>query len=625
MRHLLLLLLWSMAVALHGQDRMAQLEALLSNATVEHPGLESTVEMSVSGTGIKEFVRALGITHKLNLTVDPAVKGEVYNHFSDARVSDVLLYLCKRYDLDLELMGSIITLKPWTAPVTTTATTTPREPHIRYSADSAVLDLDLRRDTLGHVARLLSQRTGANLVLAPGLEDRAVSIFLRAAPLVTALEQLAFANGLQMEPARDGAYLLRPLATDGRTDTKGAAKGSTASTQNMTLTVLESGRLSVDAQGVPLTAVLEKASQALTRNYFLYDSQDRNVTLRLNDVSYEELLGHLLKGTDLTHQISEGVHLIGKRDLEGLRSTELVRLHHRPVKDVLPAIPAGIRGNVSISEFLELNGLVLSGDPHRINEIKTFLRSVDQVVPVVMIEVMIVDVNRTRTVTTGLKAGLGGGPTQSGGTVLSGVDYNMNSATLNELINSFNGFGVFNLGNVASGFYVSIQALETDGVLRLRSTPQLSTLNGHEATLSIGQTEYYLEVRNDLIGTQNPTVTTSQIYKPIKADLSLRILPIVSSEDMVTLEIEVNQSNFTTRIAQTAPPGSVERKFSSIVRASNRDMIILGGLEEKETSRNGSGVPLLSRIPVLKWLFSSRTTKNRKSKLTIFIRPTIIY
>jgi type IV pilus assembly protein PilQ len=263
---------------------------------------------------------------------------------------------------------------------------------------------------------------------------------------------------------------------------------------------------------------------------------------------------------------------------------------------------------------VELNGFVISGDDQRITEIKDFLRSIDQTVPVVMIEVMIVDVNRSRTLTTGLKAGLGNGPTESGGTISPGINYSLNSNSINSLLNSFNGAGVFNLGNVAPGFYVSIQALETDGVLKLRSTPQLSTLNGHEATLSIGETEYYLEVRNDLIGTQNPTVTTSQTYKPVNADLSLKILPIVSSEDMVTLDIEVSQSTFTDRISETAPPGSV-----------HREMIVLGGLEEKETSKSGSGLPFLSRIPVLKWFFGSRTSKNSQSKLTIFIRPTIIY
>lgn len=220
--------------------------------------------------------------------------------------------------------------------------------------------------------------------------------------------------------------------------------------------------------------------------------------------------------------------------------------------------------------------------------------------------------------------GVGDPPEQSGGTILPGIDYTLNAGTINDLIQSFNGFGLFNLGNVTPSFYVGIRALEADGVLRMRSTPQLSTLNGHEATLSIGETEFYLEVRNDLIGTQNPTVSTSQIYKPINADLSLRILPMVSSDDLVTLEIEVNQSNFTQRIAATAPPGSVERKFSSIVRVRDRDMIVLGGLEEKENSRSGNGLPLLSRIPVLKWIFGNRTSKRGRSKLTIFIRPTII-
>ena len=161
--------------------------------------------------------------------------------------------------------------------------------------------------------------------------------------------------------------------------------------------------------------------------------------------------------------------------------------------------------------------------------------------------------------------------------------------------------------------------------MKLRSTPQLSTLNGHEATLSIGQSEYYLEIRNDLIGTQNPTVSTSQIYKPITADLAVKIMPIVSSDDMVTLEIEVSQSDFTERISNTAPPGSVERKFKSIVRVKNREMIVLGGLEEKETNRSGRGLPLIARIPVLKWIFGNRTSSNAKSKLTIFIRPTVLY
>ncbi|MBL7955931.1 MAG: hypothetical protein JNJ91_12900 [Flavobacteriales bacterium] len=623
---LLLLLCCLLVVTATAQDRFAQLAQQLEAAVVDHPGLDGAVELSVSGTPVTEFVRGLGVTHQLNLTIDPAVKGEVINNFSNARVVDVLLFLCKRYDLDIEFIGSIIALKPYVPDrPPPEAPKAPREPIVRYQADSALVDLDLRNDTLEAVARAISRSSGVNVVLAPTIGTRTVSVFLQSTPLPNALEKLAFANGLIAERTKDGGYQLRAIETEG-TGKSGekTARPATAG-GDLTIVVRDDGTLEVDARNAPMERIVQEASAALGIDYYLYDALTTTATLHRTGVNYTELMVHLLKGTEYTHQVSEGVHLIGKRDLEGLRRTELVRLHHRPVKDVLAAVPEGIKKNVTLAEFVELNGIVLSGDALRMEEIKAFLRSVDQVVPVVMIEVMIVDVNRSRTLNTGLKAGLGGGPANSGGTILPGVEYNMNSTTLNDLINSFNGFGVFNLGNVAPGFYLSLQALETDGTLRLRSTPQLSTLNGHEATLSIGQTEYYLEIRNDLIGTQNPTVTSSQIYKPIKADLSLKILPVVSSEDMVTLEIEVSQSNFTTRIAQTAPPGSVERKFSSIVRAANKDMIILGGLEEKEVSRSGSGLPFLSRIPVIKWFFGSRSSKSRKSKLTVFIRPTIIY
>ena len=628
MRLALLLSTLLLAAALHAQDRFTGLANLLESTAADQPNLDGKVELSVSGTPVREFVRALGVTHGLNLTIDPTVNGDVYNNFSDARVSDVLLYLCKRYDLDIEIIGSIIALKTWVAPLPPEEPRVVRIPDVTYYSDSSLIDLDLRGDTLSAVAREITQRTGTNIVLAPGLGPQTVSLFISRSTLPQAMERLAFANGLLVERVRDGSFLLRSDAADLTVKagtTRSDARPAAPAGGTLNITMLESGRLQVEARNSPLSTVIEQASLTTGRDYFLYDQVDRAITTMIKDVSYEELMDHLITGTDLTHQVSEGVHLFGKRDLEGLRRTELVRMHHRPLKEVMSAIPEGIKKNVTLSEFAELNGLVISGDALRIAEIKSFLRSIDQVVPVVMIEVMIVDVNRSRTLTTGIKAGLGGGPTNSGGSVLPGVEYNMNSSTLNNLINSFSGFGVFNLGNVAPGFYVTLQALETDGVLRLRSTPQLSTLNGHEATLSIGQTEYYLEVRNDLIGTQNPTVTTSQIYKPITADLSLKILPVVSSEDMVTLEIEVNQSNFTTRIAQTAPPGSVQRKFSSIVRAGNRDMIILGGLEETERSSSGNGLPILSRIPVLKWFFSSRSVKKRHSKLTVFIRPTIIY
>src|ERR1700733_2572601 len=96
-----------------------------------------------------------------------------------------------------------------------------------------------------------------------------------------------------------------------------------------------------------------------------------------------------------------------------------------------------------------------------------------------------VDVQNSKTLATGIEAGLGTKPQTTGGTVFPGVDLTLSSSSLNEIISGVNGLGIVNLGNVTPNFYVTLKALETQGVLQLRSTPKLATLNGSPAKLSI--------------------------------------------------------------------------------------------------------------------------------------------
>jgi type IV pilus assembly protein PilQ len=228
-------------------------------------------------------------------------------------------------------------------------------------------------------------------------------------------------------------------------------------------------------------------------------------------------------------------------------------------------------------------------------------------------------------VTTGITAGVGTTEAPpSSGKVFPSIDFNLNSQSINDLISRFNGFGWAKIGKVTPNFYASLKAMEDQGILNIRSTPILSTLNGHQTELSIGNTEYYLEEQTNIIGTQNPQTSTTHTYKSVNAELSVIITPIVSGDDQITLKIEVNQSDFTERISTTAPPGVVTRTFKSQIRVKNEEMILLGGLEENRNSKTSQGVPFLSRIPILKWIFSSRTEEKSKSKLNIFIKPTII-
>jgi len=166
--------------------------------------------------------------------------------------------------------------------------------------------------------------------------------------------------------------------------------------------------------------------------------------------------------------------------------------------------------------------------------------------------------------------------------------------------------------------------MEANGNLKIRSTPKLSTLSGHRATFSNGQTSYYTVTQQNIVSGNNPVTNTITNFVPIDAELGLTVKPLVSGDGQVTLDIFVIQSNFGQRIEENAPPDINSREFSSLIRVRNGDIVVLGGLEEQTKDDSGSGVPLLARIPVIKWLFSQRRREDSKSKLTILIKPTVI-
>ena len=127
-------------------------------------------------------------------------------------------------------------------------------------------------------------------------------------------------------------------------------------------------------------------------------------------------------------------------------------------------------------------------------------------------------------------------------------------------------------------------------------------------------------------GSQIPQTSEVKNYQPIDAELSVTIMPLVSGDGQITLDIKVIQSSFNgQKVDKNAPPGINSREFTSIIRVKDQDLIVLGGLEESTKNDSGTGVPLLSRIPIIKWIFSSRTHQDSKKKLTVLIKPTVIY
>src|ERR1035437_2202824 len=89
------------SASMFSQDRFARIDSSLKKVAKDFPGLNQPVELSVKETSVQEFVRGIANTNNINVSIDPSITAKVTNNFTQVTVSDVFMFLCKKYDLDI--------------------------------------------------------------------------------------------------------------------------------------------------------------------------------------------------------------------------------------------------------------------------------------------------------------------------------------------------------------------------------------------------------------------------------------------------------------------------------------------------------------------------------------------
>lgn len=626
------------------EDRFVVMERKLSELANDVPGLNEKVEFSVTGASLQEFLGGLATSHELNISIDPTLQIRIYNRFSNEKVSNVILFLAREYDLDILFVGSIMSFKKYIPPAVKDVVPV-HEILVKYSAYNDLMTLDLRNDTLDKVVKKITQVTRKNLILTSGLSNKIVSVYIEDMPFESAINKMAYANQLKLVKTEDNFFVLKSIAEgedglEGLTKLGDKNKKKKSNPSGMTNSSNSSGELYIEieedsingnkfitlnAVNVPISQVLKEVAAEVGVSYFLFSEIKGNTTSNISRVKFDNFLTYLLQGTDYTFKLDGPLYLVGDRKIEGLRANKVIQLKFRSLDAINEIIPAELKKGVEVKEFKELNSILVSGSLPQINEIEAFVNALDRVVPMVMIEVILLDIRKNRSVKTGIKAGLGDSTVKTSGTFLPGIDVTLSSSNVNEFLSWLGTNNVFNLGRVTPNFYMTLSALENNSNAEVRSTPKLSTLNGHDASLSIGSTRYYSVKTQNVLNSLTPQTVVTEQYNSVQANLGINIRPVVSGDDQVTLTIDVSVTDFIGDPPSSGPPPSSTNQFKSIIRVRNEEMVVLGGLERTEKSETGSGVPFLSRIPVIKWLFSSKSKAKNKLVSVVFIKPTIIY
>lgn len=610
---------------LHAQssetERIAQVRARLDTLILRDTTYLSEVDLSVGQVSLSELLRSVAQVGGVNLSVQDGANLLVSCNFSRARIADLILFLCEQYGLDIRVVGNIVSIFPYQAPIAP-----PPVPSIVYNRADSTLSYDLIAVPLREVARRLTDSSGVNLIVPQTLYDRPISGYVSSMPFSEALSVLAEINKLEVAPVKgNGAWMFaEPIPVGG---------GQPSTVQNyVRRRQFAPAQLAIDSMG-RITAMIDRGNiydiildvcEQLKLDYFFITPVNAQTCIYLKNTDVKTLFDLLLTGTAYTYYEEGGVYMFGEAKREGLFSTRIIPMRYRTVDKLIDVIPENLKKGVQIAAFGDLNSMIASGDQRHVARVEQFLHEIDKTVPLITIEVMIVDASKDVILEAGLGLGVGTSPTQTSGTLSPGVDMTLGSGAVNNLVDKVNGLGIIRLGKVTPNFYASLKAMEENGTIELRSTPKLSTLNGHEAVLSSGEMQYYKETNNTYMGTQNPVQSTSYVWKSVEANMTLSITPYVSEDGHITMTIDLSQSEFTDRTEKEAPPGTTTRSFRSMVRVRNEEMVLLGGIDRQSHEKSSQGLPFIARIPVLKWIFGMHKNNKQERRLNVFIKPTVI-
>jgi MSHA biogenesis protein MshL len=322
------------------------------------------------------------------------------------------------------------------------------------------------------------------------------------------------------------------------------------------------------------------------------------------------------------------------------------------VQDSLKSMLGGREGrNITLNPGAGV--IVVRATPSELRQVADYLRAVQLTIErQVMLEAKIIEVRLSdssqmgvnwslfRQVSVNGNRGTVGTVGVTPGTTLSntGSLVNANGGVLPNVVATADalGKGFYGLAFQSASFAALVSFLETQGDVRVLSSPRIATINNQKAVLKVGRDELFVtnittnQTSNGNTTTSSPTVT----LQPFFSGIALDVTPQIDDNGTVMLHVHPTVSVVTERQKPidlgtlgryTLPLASSSiNETDSIVRVRDGEVVAIGGLMQQDSSSDRSGVPGLGEAPVVGGLFRQRSTSRSKYELVILIKPTIV-
>ncbi len=266
------------------------------------------------------------------------------------------------------------------------------------------------------------------------------------------------------------------------------------------------------------------------------------------------------------------------------------------------------------------NRLILDVDPRFRDSVMEVVRSLDQMPPQVMIQVLIVEVTMDNELDLGVEFAFQdlqwakAGPTDTttfdyvGGTDLGAAG---------------SGLGGFTFTITGADFNFLFRTLQNEGQLNVLSRPQIVAMDNQEASIEIADDVPYVTGTSTTTGGQ---ITTSVAREQI--GIKLTVTPQINTDGFVRLDIEQEVSDFTGSTVDVGQgvtaPVFFRRNAKTNVMVKDHETVVLGGLITSRTENREQKVPLIGDVPGLGLLFRNQTDSKKRTELLLVLTPHVI-
>jgi len=403
----------------------------------------------------------------------------------------------------------------------------------------------------------------------------------------------------------------------------------------------ESPRVTVELRGVEARGFLLAFGRLYGKNMIVEESVRGTLTVSLHEVPLESALQRLAESAGCRLRAEGGLIIIEAEAQEERRERRAeareFRLMHITLDDsVLEAVRGVLGQKGSASALSATNSLVVKDTHDNMARVAALINSIDAEPVQILIEASIVEIASEAAHDLGIKwdaayhrasgdllgGGLGSTDTALGVNLPTGAGetgMNLGLALINDRLT----------------LDVTISALEREGKARIVSAPRVQVTNNRRANISDGSV---------IIVPNQTTQTTvigggpqsgsqsgqSGMYETYVAALYLDVLPrvtapaVVGGQSRIALRVDVRREEFDLEHEVQGYPMKNSRTAHTELILMDGQTVVLGGIDSSRQEDTQSGVPLLSDIPLLGWLFKGKSAESTRRELMIFLTPRVL-